>query len=71
MMTGRLDEDWRRTSKSEADFYDIKGAVEQTISRTCHQEIRFENSSQPFLEKGQSACVLVQGADVGFLGKDR
>ncbi len=69
MMTGRLDEDWRRTNKPEADFYDIKGAAEQTISRACHQEIRFENSSQPFLEKGQSACVLVQGVDVGFLGK--
>lgn len=69
MMTGRLDEDWRRASKPEADFYDIKGAAEQTISRACHHEVRFENSSQPFFEKGQSASVLAQGADVGFLGK--
>jgi len=69
IMTGKLDEDWRKISKSEADFYDIKGAVEQTIARTCRQEIRFESGSQPFLEKGRGACVLVQGVDVGFLGK--
>lgn len=69
MMTGKIDEDWRKTSKPEVDFYDIKGAVEQTIARACRQEIRFENSPQPFLEKGQSAGVLVGGVDVGFLGK--
>ncbi len=69
ILTGRLDEDWRKTGKPEADFYDIKGIVEQTIARTCRQEIRFESNSQPFLEKGQSASVLVQGGEVGFLGK--
>ena len=69
LMTGRFDEDWRKTGKSEMDFYDIKGAVEQVLSRTCSAEIRFESGSQPFLEKGQSACVLVQGVAVGFLGK--
>ena len=69
LMTGRLDEDWRRASKPGADFYDIKGAAEQAISRACRQEIRFENSPQPFFETGQSARVLVQGVDAGFLGK--
>ena len=69
IMTGRPERDWRETGKPEMDFYDINGAVEQTIARTCRQEIRFESRSQPFLEKGQSAGVVVQGVDVGFLGK--
>ncbi len=69
IMTGKVDEDWRRTAKPEADFYDLKGVVEQTIARACRHEIRFESSAQPFLEKGQSAGVLVGGVDVGFLGK--
>ncbi|HCI44560.1 MAG TPA: phenylalanine--tRNA ligase subunit beta [Candidatus Omnitrophica bacterium] len=69
IMTGRSDEDWRKAGKPEADFYDIKGVVEQAIARTCRQGIRFENGPRPFFEKGQGASVLVQGADVGFLGK--
>ncbi len=69
IVTGKFDEDWRRTGRSEADFYDLKGIVEQCISRACCQEIRFERNSQPFLEKGQGVSVLVQGVDVGFIGK--
>lgn len=69
ILTGKAEEDWRRAGKPEADFFDLKGVVEQTIARACRQEIRFESGAQPFLEKGQSAGVLAGGVDVGFLGK--
>lgn len=69
LLTGRHDDDWRKTGKSEVDFYDLKGVVERSLARTCRREVLFEDSPQPFFEKGQGVRVLIQGADVGLLGK--
>lgn len=69
IVTGRQRDDWRQSGKSEAEIYDLKGIIEQCLSRTSHQPVQFENNTLKFLEPGQSVSVGVQGVEVGIFGK--
>ncbi|MBI5149896.1 MAG: phenylalanine--tRNA ligase subunit beta [Candidatus Omnitrophica bacterium] len=69
VLAGRQEDDWREGRKGAFDFYDIKGVVEQTLARTCGQEIRIAASPCSFLVPGQGVSVAVGGVVAGFLGK--
>ena len=69
VIMGQHGRDWRRQENSETDFYDIKGAVEHLLSRGGLKDVQFERSDYAWFEKGQGACVSVEGSSVGMLGK--
>jgi phenylalanyl-tRNA synthetase beta chain len=52
------------------DFYDLKGDVE-TLLRMSHQlgKIRFAATENPALHPGQSASLVKDGHEVGFMGQ--
>ena len=54
----------------KADFFDLKGDVE-TLLKMSHQlgDIRFESCNNPALHPGQSASLVKNGQEVGFMGK--
>ncbi len=58
---------WGLTDR-RADFYDIKGDVEQLLSR-WRSSLRFEQASVDYLHPGRSVTVLVDNEAVGFVGQ--
>lgn len=51
-----------------ADFYDIKNDVEALLSLTRYQDFRFVGREHAALHPGQSARILLAGAEVGYIG---
>lgn len=68
IMTGRQSADWRRLSKEEVDFYDIKGALEKAFDVAGLGRLGFKPFSAPFLTEEKNASVLFQGKTIGFVG---
>ena len=56
---------WSET-KRNVDFYDVKGDVEALIAPLS---ARFEPVKHPALHPGRSAKILINGAEVGFIGE--
>lgn len=55
--------------RAKLDFYDIKGDVESLLSLGGEQHnYRFEAGRHPALHPGQTAALLLRGAQVGILG---
>ncbi len=54
-------------SHKDLDFYDMKADVEALLDMSG-EEYRFEASSHPALHPGQSAQILKNGVEIGFLG---
>jgi phenylalanyl-tRNA synthetase beta chain len=52
----------------DADFFDIKGVVEQ-LSEALGSHVWLKTASQPFLVPGQTASVHVSDLAVGFIGQ--
>ena len=48
------------------DFFDIKGDLEILLAPAS---LRFEKASHPALHPGRSACVLMDGQMIGFVGE--
>ncbi len=61
-------EDWRADGRPAADFFAVKGVLEQLLA-TLRVEASFAPAEWPFLHPGRSAEVLVDGARVGFVGE--
>ncbi|MDH2923926.1 phenylalanyl-tRNA synthetase beta subunit [Nicoletella semolina] len=57
-------------SKGEnVDFFDLKGDVERILSLTSKQDnVQFVAKIFPALHSGQSAAIVVDGEEVGFIG---
>ncbi|WP_127470316.1 phenylalanine--tRNA ligase subunit beta [Thiomicrorhabdus aquaedulcis] len=60
---------WDEVTRN-VDFYDLKGDVE-TLLRMSHQlgKIRFAPTQNPALHPGQSASLIKDGMEVGFIGQ--
>lgn len=70
VITGNLnDEHW--SGKSRAfNFFDIKGDVEELISKTCDiSSFSFERTDINALHPGVSAVILHNGEKVGYIGQ--
>lgn len=61
-------EQWGRPVRS-VDFYDIKGDVENLLALSNDaQSFSFEEASHPALQSGQTARVLRENQEIGWLG---
>ncbi len=57
-------------SKDKVDFYDIKGDLESLLAQTGQvDEFKFEATEHAALHPGQSAAVLRNGTQVGWVGQ--
>jgi len=65
----RVPEQWG-ASGEKVDFFDVKADVEALVKLTGQSDsFRFEASTHPALQPGQTARILRGDADVGVLGK--
>ncbi|MBN1869988.1 MAG: phenylalanine--tRNA ligase subunit beta [Candidatus Omnitrophica bacterium] len=71
IMTGLREDDWRQVKKEGADYYDLKGALEQTFKRLGIEQakVRFMASQENYLSSGQSAAIFFDGKKIGDVGK--
>ncbi len=68
-LTGRKNEiSWNQV-KDEYDFYDLKGILEMIWERFGLPQPQYNRSNRPFLHPGQSAEVLLNGRNIGYLGQ--
>ena len=57
-------------NKAEAvDFFDLKGDLERVLSLTAaRQDLQFIEKPFPALHPGQSAAIMLDGKEIGFIG---
>ena len=57
-------------NKTEAvDFFDLKGDLERVLSLTAvRQDLQFVAKPFPALHPGQSAAIMLDGKEIGFIG---
>jgi phenylalanyl-tRNA synthetase beta chain len=60
-------ESWR--GRRDADFYDLKGAVEAVLETLNLSGFTFERASVEYLHPGQSAVVRMDGLEVAQFGR--
>ncbi|HOW35350.1 MAG TPA: phenylalanine--tRNA ligase subunit beta [Candidatus Omnitrophota bacterium] len=68
IMSGHLSVDWRKGIKAEADFYDIKGVIENTLEKIGVTPVEWVPNKSPVFEPGQGAEIILNGEAVGALG---
>ena len=64
----RAPESWH-TEPAQADFFDLKGQVEQLLEWAGLVDVVFEPCDDPVLHPGQRAAISVAGRRVGRLGR--
>ncbi len=62
---GSADQAQWGSSQRAIDFFDVKGDVESLLP----EQARFEATTHPALHPGRSACVWVNGVNVGVIGQ--
>ncbi|MGL5220520.1 MAG: phenylalanine--tRNA ligase subunit beta [Plesiomonas shigelloides] len=69
LLTGnRSNEHWGQESKT-VDFFDMKGDLEAVLELTARlDDVKFEACSNPALHPGQSAALVLDGEQIGFIG---
>ena len=69
LLTGnRSNEHWGQESKT-VDFFDMKGDLEAVLELTGRlDDVKFESCSNPALHPGQSAALVLDGEQIGFIG---
>ncbi|MGL5501545.1 MAG: phenylalanine--tRNA ligase subunit beta, partial [Plesiomonas shigelloides] len=69
LLTGnRSTEHWGQESKT-VDFFDMKGDLEAVLELTGRlDDVKFEACSNPALHPGQSAALVLDGEQIGFIG---
>ncbi|NQZ12110.1 MAG: phenylalanine--tRNA ligase subunit beta, partial [Algicola sp.] len=61
-------EHWAQDDRN-VDFFDIKGDVEALLALSCKEsEFSFEVADNSALHPGQSASILCNGKEIGYLG---
>ncbi|WP_318400790.1 phenylalanine--tRNA ligase subunit beta [Photobacterium leiognathi] len=64
----RSDEHWDIATNT-VDFYDLKGDLEAILELTANEAaFSFKAAKHPALHPGQSAAIVVDGKEVGFIG---
>lgn len=66
---GEVDIYGKIDANQQADFYDLKGALETLLALFSVPDATFAPCSEPFLHAGKSAELLVEGAKMGFVGE--
>jgi phenylalanyl-tRNA synthetase beta chain len=61
------EEDYR--SRREADFYDLKGAIEEVLGALGIASFTFERATVEYLHPGQAAAVVKDGERLGVFGR--
>jgi phenylalanyl-tRNA synthetase beta chain len=70
LISGRRYEDRWHFRDLPADFYDLKGAVENILEALRIASFSFgEGSAEPFLHPGKSCGIFSGGTQIGFLGE--
>ena len=69
VVAGAIHNDWRRPKQNTIDFYDIKGSVEQALMRIGVSDLSFVVCDAKFFEAGQASKILVNGEEIGVVGK--
>ena len=65
----RYDRLWHFDEGLHADFYDLKGCMENLFEALGIRDVRFTSGcDRPFLHPGRSCQVLSDGRAIGFLG---
>ncbi len=69
VMTGnKKAEHWAGKAES-VDFFDLKGDLESILSLTGTRNfVKFVAKSYPALHSGQSAAIMLNGEEIGFIG---
>ena len=58
---------WSELARS-FDFYDMKGDLQSLFAMLGRQDVQYEAASHPALHPGQSARILIDGMEAGWLG---
>lgn len=59
---------WEQKAEA-ADFFDLKGDLERVISLThARNDLQFVAKQFPALHPGQSAAIMLDGKEIGFIG---
>jgi phenylalanyl-tRNA synthetase beta chain len=66
---GEVDVSGKIVKEPEADFYDMKGALENVLDGLGISEATFVPSTLPFLHPGKSADIIVDDRTIGFVGE--
>ncbi|MDD5722105.1 MAG: phenylalanine--tRNA ligase subunit beta [Syntrophales bacterium] len=65
----RYDRLWHFNEGLHADFYDLKGCMENLFDALRIRDVRFTSGcDRPFLHPGRSCHVILDGRTIGFLG---
>ena len=68
--TGGLSEEQRAQAPREADFYDVKGALEAAIAVMNLGSLRFSSTHAKHLQDGQAAKIMLSdGTPLGTIGR--
>ncbi len=59
-------EQWGEDKSVAMDFFTLKGDVESLLGGVA---VRFEASAHPALHPGRAATILLNGADIGWIGE--
>ncbi len=66
----RSDEHWDIATNT-VDFFDLKGDLEAILELTANEAaFSFKAAKHPALHPGQSAAIVVDGKEVGFIGTE-
>jgi phenylalanyl-tRNA synthetase beta chain len=70
LLTGLRDSEGWNQAKTEVDFYDVKGILENIFAALGISAYAFEvREPEPFYHPGKSAFIICQGGVVGSLGE--
>lgn len=69
LFTGSFPSEHWRDKPAALDFFDLKGVAETLVSRLGITNVRFSELESPVCQPGQAATVIIDGQQVGWLGK--
>ena len=68
LLTGSRYRDWRLPHKSQVEFFDVKGILEN-IFYALKADVCFDASAEPFLDATSSSSLNLNGQRIGVAGK--
>jgi phenylalanyl-tRNA synthetase beta chain len=60
---------WLAHDAGPASFFDLKGVLEELTARLALSKVSWERGAHPAMHPGRTARLLVDGAEVGFVGE--
>lgn len=68
LLSAKRGHDWRRNTKETADFYDLKGVVEQ-IMTALDAPVTIEAATHPSMDPNACAKLVFNGEKIGTIGR--